>query len=64
MKWRLGTAMAEEYRGREIPEFLVNQIRRLYREGRTVSFISRAAGVCRNTVYRYIKDQVDPKRGE
>ena len=40
----------------------INDIRRLGREGKNVSEIARAVGVCRDTVYKYLKaDDLSPK---
>ena len=40
----------------------INDIRRLGREGKNVSEIARTVGVCRDTVYKYLKaDDLSPK---
>lgn len=57
--------MSEEFRGNPLPDFMVNQIRRMYRDRVPIRQIARAVGVDHKTVYKYVSNRLrDEDRGQ
>lgn len=48
-------------RGRELPEHVKTQIRRLRRDGRSIREIAELAGVSKKTVEKYVSDLPNPR---
>ena len=47
-------AQPTEYRGRPLPPEIIRQVRRMRRSGLTFRAIARSAGVCVETVWKYV----------
>ena len=52
-----------EHRGRPLPDFLVRQIRRLRRAGRSIRDIARLVGVSPTTVQKHLRAPWDDSEG-